>query len=199
MTKPDYAAATAYALGRLRAELPAQLSYHNVWHTENDVMPAAARLARLSELSPEDTRLLEVAAAFHDLGWVETPVEHERLGEAIAAQVLPHYGFDARQSERIAGMILATRLPQSPRNQLEAILADADLDMLGREDFLERNCALRQEQAALGRVYTDREWLTAQVTFVQEHVYFTSAARALRAAGHRANLALFVAQFQQDV
>lgn len=194
MAEPDYAAAIAYALGRLRAELPSQLCYHNLWHTESDVMPAAARLARLSALPPEETRLLEVAAAFHDLGWVETQVEHERQSGAIAARVLPQYGFDTRRIERIVGIIMATRLPQSPRDLLESILADADLDMLGRADFLERNCALRQEQAALGRVYADREWLTAQAKFLHEHVYFTPAARALRVAGHQANLALFDAQ-----
>jgi uncharacterized protein len=198
MPEPDYAGAIAYALGRLRAELSPELTYHSVWHTEHDVMPAALRLAQLGELPQAEARLLEVAAAYHDIGWIETSVEHERLGAAIAAQALPPYGFAAESIERIVGMIMATRLPQSPRNLLEEILADADLDMLGREDFLARNRALRQELAALGQVLTDHEWLVGQTKFLQQHVYFTPAARALRSVGQQANMALFVGQFQKD-
>jgi len=194
---PDDAGAIAYALNRLRAELPPELTYHNLWHTEQEVMPAAIRLARLSDLPQAEARLLEVAAAYHDLGYTKTPVEHERLGADIAAQVLPQYGFEVESIERIVGMILATRIPQSPRNRLEEILADADVDVLGREDFLARNRDLRQELAALGQTMTDHEWLTTQTKFLQQHVYFTSAARALRAAGQQTNLALLAAQFQQ--
>jgi uncharacterized protein len=195
---PDYAGAIAYALNRLRAELPPELTYHNVWHTEHDVMPAAVRLAGLSDLPEADVRLLEVAAAYHDIGYIETSVEHEQRGAAFAAQVLPRYGFGAERIERIAGMIMATRLPQSPRNLLEAILADADLDVLGRDDFLTRNRALRQELTVMGQVLTQREWLEMQTRLLRQHVYFTPAARALRAAGQQANLALFAAQFQLD-
>ena len=196
--EPDYAGAIAYALNRLRTELPLELTYHNVWHTEHDVMPAAVRLARLSQLPQADVHLLEVAAAYHDLGHIVTSLEHERLGAEIAAEVLPKYGFEAENIERLVGIILATHLPQSPHNLLEEILADADLDVLGREDFLTRNQALRQELAALGQEFlTDREWLTTQTEFLQQHSYFTPAARALRAAGQQANRALLVAQFQQ--
>lgn len=196
--EPDYAGAITYALNRLRTELPLELAYHNVWHTEHDVMPAAVRLARLSQLPQADIHLLEVAAAYHDIGYIETPVGHEQLGADIAAGVLPHYGFEAESIHRLAGIILATHLPQSPHNLLEEILADADLDVLGREDFLTRNYALRQELAAFGQMLTEPEWLAMQTKLLQQHVYFTPAARALRAEGQHTNLALFVAQSQQD-
>lgn len=133
------AGAIAHALARLRAELSPELTYHNVAHTQDDVIPGAARLARLSDMAEGDVCLLEVAAAYHDIGFIHVRVEHEPVSVRIAAETLPAYGFSPQQIERIASMILATRLPQSPHNPLEEILADADLDVPGRDDFFERN------------------------------------------------------------
>ena len=83
---------------------------------------------------------------------------------------------------------LATRLPQTPRTLLEKILADADLDVLGRADFLEWNAALRAELAAVGSVQSDSQWYQSQIQFVRHHDYQTPAARALRQAGKEANI-----------
>jgi len=186
----DYAGAVAYALERLRTELSPDLLYHNLWHTEHDVIPSALRLARLTDhVEEEDVRLLEVAAAYHDLGFVEQAQDHEMIGARLAAQTLPAFGFSSRQVERIMGLLLATRLPQSPRTILEQILADADLDVLGRDDFFPRNAALLQESIRLGRPFTQVEWDRQQLNFVQKHTYFTAAARALRDAGKQQHIA----------
>jgi hypothetical protein len=72
---PDYAGAIDYALQRLRTEFSPLLTYHT--HTERDVMPAAVRLARLCGLPEADIRLLEVAAAYHDIGQIKTSLGHE--------------------------------------------------------------------------------------------------------------------------
>lgn len=189
MTPPDYAQAIAYALGRLAAELPAHFTYHNLGHTRDEVMPAAVRLARLSGLAEEAVCLVEVGAAYHDLGFVEAAEGHELIGARLAVQTLPAFGFSGRQIDQIMGLILATRLPQSPRTLPEEILADADLDVLGRADFFARSEALRQETAARGRPTTSHEWAAEQLRFLQQHHYFTPAARELRAAGKEKNLA----------
>jgi uncharacterized protein len=194
MPDPDYAGAIAYALRRLHTELPAELTYHNAWHTEHDVMPAAVRLALLSGLPESDIRLLQVAAAYHDIGFVDVRSEHERRGAAIAAEMLPQYGLAPESIERIIGMIMATRLPQSPTNIVEQIICDADLDVLGREDFLKRNHDLRSELTQIGQTITDYDWIASQIRFLQQHSYFTPAARALRGARHQANLDHFIAQ-----
>jgi HD-GYP domain-containing protein (c-di-GMP phosphodiesterase class II) len=76
LVPPDYAGAIDYALQRLRTEFSPLLTYHT--HTERDVMPAAVRLARLCGLPEADIRLLEVAAAYHDIGQIKTSLGHER-------------------------------------------------------------------------------------------------------------------------
>lgn len=188
--QPNYLQAINFSLDRLRSELSPKLSYHNAWHTTDDVLPGSARIAQHSGVSEDELRLLEVAAAFHDVGFTEEYANHEIIGTRIAAQVLPNYGFSGRQIERVMGMILATRLPQSPRNLLEEILADADLDTLGRADFLARNEALRQEWTSYGRETLLEPWYEGQLAFLKSHSYFTPAARMLRNEMKKKNIAI---------
>ena len=108
MCQPDYDGAIAYALTRLRNELPPKLSYHDLWHTQHDVMPAAARMGAINSLPHEQIRLLEVGAAFHDIGFLTAYEGHEEVGVQIAAEMLPTMGFDAAQIACIAGLIRAT-------------------------------------------------------------------------------------------
>lgn len=190
LAEPDYAGAVAHALQRLRTELPPFFSYHDVGHTEHDVLPAVTRLARLAGLSDADRQLLEVAAAYHDLGHVQNHIGHEQIGVSVIDDVLPGFGFGARDIERISGMILATQLPQSPQNAHEALLADADLDSLGREDFFDTSEALWRERAALGYPVPWPEWLATQLAFLVSHRYFSDVARTLRDAGKQRNIAL---------
>jgi uncharacterized protein len=175
----------------LRAELPPQLFYHNVEHTEEDVLPAALRLAHLSQKTdPDDLHLLEVAAAFHDIGQIEGSLGHELVGIEVVSRVLPQFGFGPEEIERVAGMILATRLPQTPLNEEQAILCDADLDSLGRDDFFPISKALWREREACGLIIPWQAWLANQLQFLQSHQYFTPAARTLRQAGKLRNIAL---------
>jgi predicted metal-dependent HD superfamily phosphohydrolase len=187
---PDYAGAIAYAIGRLRTELPAELRYHDVAHTERDVMPAAVRLGQLSRLTEHDLRLLEVAAAYHEIGQIRTGRDHERIGVEIATTVLPGFRFTAEDIQRIAGMIMATRLPQSPTNGEQALMADADLDSLGREDFLRSSEALWRERRAQGDDIPWSRWLQSQLQFLKSHRYFTRTAQQLRDAGKARNIEL---------
>lgn len=189
-TPPNAAGAITHALARLAAELSPELTYHNLGHTQADVIPGVARLARLSEMSEENVQLLEVAAAYHDIGFIYVRVEHEQVSVRIATETLPAYGFSPQQIERIAGMILATRLPQSPHLPLEEILADADLDVLGRDDFFERNEALRLEFNTVNTPMDQRQWWSAQIRFLQGHTYFTPAARAQREAAKQRHIVI---------
>jgi predicted metal-dependent HD superfamily phosphohydrolase len=178
----NYEKAIAYALNQLDEGLAPHLTYHNLWHTRDDVMPAVVRLATASGVDADDVQLLRVAAAFHDIGFIEREQGHEMVGLRIAAQKLPCFDFSSHQIERIMGMILATRLPQSPRDLLEEIVADADLDVLGREDFFPRSVALYEEFAALGQKNSWRQWQEQQLNFLNTHAYFTDAAIESRQA-----------------
>jgi uncharacterized protein len=189
MGAPDLAGLRAYVVGRLERELPAALKYHCVAHTIDDVVPAAMRLASLRGLSARDAALLEAGALLHDVGFVERRDGHEQVGVRVAREVLPEVGFDAAEIDVVAGIIGATRLPQSPRTPLEMLMADADLDVLGRGDFFDKNDALRAELAAYGQASDDARWYREQLNFVVRHSYFTDVAGALRRQGKERNIA----------
>jgi hypothetical protein len=77
---------------------------------------------------------------------------------------------------------------------LEEILADGDLDNLGREDFDERSRLLRAEQEARGIHLSDQDWYRRQLEFVQTHQYFTQAASHLRNAKKQQNIRALIEQ-----
>lgn len=186
---PDVERARAYAVARLERELSSELCYHSIDHTCDDVVPACERFAAAEGVSGADLALLRTAAYFHDLGFVEQREDHELIGARIAGEVLPGLGYRAAEIAQIAGMIMATRLPQSPQTLLERILADADLDVLGRGDFLVKNHNLRLEMAYFGLPASDAEWYRVQLQFLRAHRYWTPAAGALRDEQKQRNIA----------
>lgn len=188
MKQADYRQAQQYALKRLEHELAPALTYHSLFHTRDDVMPAVACYAGMEGLSEEDTGLVCTAAAFHDIGFVERYANHEIVGIRIAAENLPRFGFTQAQIQVVLDIILATRLPQTPFTLLEQIMADSDLDVFGRDDFFKRNNDLRTEQGIYGQAATDAEWWSRQLKFLGEHTYFTRAARAVRGAQKQQHL-----------
>jgi uncharacterized protein len=188
-SQPDLGQAQQYALHRLEHELSPGLLYHGLWHTRDDVVPAVEWLAGREGLPGEARGLLLTAAWFHDLGFIEQPAAHEWIGARLASEALPGFGFSSAQVEIVRSAILATIIPQAPTTLLESILADADLDVLGRADFMLRNGHLRQELAFFGEHYSDAAWYSRQLKFLEAHTYFTASARARRAAGQLSNVA----------
>jgi uncharacterized protein len=172
--------ARQYAERRLEQELSPNLVYHRLAHTREEVVPAVETLAAMEGVKGESLNLLLTAAWFHDIGHIEESANHESIGARIATEVLPSFGYTQDQVEIVRGAILATVLPQSPTVLLEEILADADLDVLGRENFMQRNADLRRELAFLGTEFTDEQWFSGQLKFLEGHKYFTASARSLR-------------------
>jgi len=183
MDLPDLQQARLYAVQRLQQKLPAVLTYHCLAHTLQGVVPAAERLAALEGVNGQDLLLLHTAAYYHDLGFVERSDGHEATSARLASEVLPRFGYDPVQVEVIRGIIIATRYPFEPHTHLESIMVDADLDVLGRDDFWPRNHSLRIEREALsGQRSTDKGWYGSQLVFMRAHRYFTASARSLRQA-----------------
>lgn len=168
-----------FILGKLKIELPTHLSYHNSIHTL-DVLQAAENLSGIERTSDSDKELLFTAALFHDSGFVRSRENHETESCNIARKFLPAYNYDEHEIERICAMIIATKVPQEPQNHLQALLCDADLDYLGRDDFFMLSHQLFLELYAEGLVKDESEWNKQQVEFMESHFYHTSTAVKLR-------------------
>lgn len=188
--QPDLVGAVNYAINLLRSNLSRELVYHSLEHTCDEVARSARRIAHLTGVNLEEMLLIRTAAYFHDVGFINRRHEHEQESARIAASVLPQFGYSAAQIDLVTGQIIATRFPQSPQNALEAILADADLSVLGKKQFLARNQDLRQELAALGEPVSDDVWYSSQLAFLRSHRYFTPVARKLYDSGKVQNVRL---------
>ncbi|MBK9175078.1 MAG: HD domain-containing protein [Flavobacteriales bacterium] len=175
----DAPAAKAYILARLRNELPEARTYHSLEHTL-DVYASAIGIAEAEGITGEGLVLLKIAALYHDAGFTVQDTDHEEAGCTIAREMLPTFGFDVRQVDLICDMIMATRIPQRPRNKLARVLCDADLDYLGRGDFDRIGAALFQEMRTYGVLRTEREWNELQLRFLERHAYFTPTNKRLR-------------------
>lgn len=169
-----------YILGRLQQDLSLQLTYHNVQHTE-DVAAQAERIALAEGMTDkEQLALLKTAAYYHDAGFLIRYDEHEEEGCQIAYDTLPDFGYSQPQIETICQLIRATRLPQTPTDQLGMVLCDADLDYLGRDDFPVISPTLFEEWKAYGRLSDPIAWMTIQIRFLENHRYFTVTNQLLR-------------------
>jgi uncharacterized protein len=170
-----------FIIGKLRTELPACLSYHNADHTL-DVYQAAKHLGEQEGLTGREMTLLLTAAWYHDSGFLQATANHENISCQIAAEALPAFGYTADDIKTISEIIMATRLPQSPKSHLGEILADADLDYLGRDDFFSISDKLFDELTCTSKIHSKAEWNRVQVEFLQQHQYFTKSARHERQA-----------------
>jgi uncharacterized protein len=188
MKSQKFKHAQEYAEKRLEGELPPGLVYHAITHTRDEVVPAVEILACMEGVKGKSLNMLLTAAWFHDLGFVESAVYHELVSARIAAEVLPSFGFRKEEVDMIRWAILATALPQYPRTPLEEILVDADLDILGSKNFIQRNTDLRRELANGGRRFTDDQWYSSQLRFLERHQYFTASARTLRYPQKKKNI-----------
>lgn len=161
-------------LHKLQTSLDPRLTYHNKEHTE-DVMTQAERIACEESITDKRTLLLiKIAALFHDTGFLYTYKEHEKRSCQILSETLNIGSFDAAEIELMHGMILATKVPQSPHNLYEMILCDADLDYLGRNDFEPISNNLKDEFMTYGIIKSEMDWDQLQVKFFESHTYFTS-------------------------
>lgn len=175
----NYLGVKAEILGKLTNELPPTLYYHGLHHTL-DVLYVAEEMCALMRISAYETILMKTAVLFHDAGFMYSSHEHEARGCQIAREVLPGFGYTELEIERICGMIMATKIPQTPNNVLEQLICDADLDYLGRSDFYTIGATLFEELKAAGVLTSEEEWNRLQVRFLEAHSFFTSVNQARR-------------------
>jgi predicted metal-dependent HD superfamily phosphohydrolase len=185
----EFQKAKKFILAKLRKELPRHLSYHSVEHVK-DVYGAVESIGKKEGIKGEAMQLLLTAALFHDAGFLKGPKDHEKVSCDFAREHLPEFGYNAEQIETICGMIMATRIPQSPHNLLEQIICDADLDYLGRDDFFTIGNKLFEELSIYGIISDEDQWNSLQKRFLESHHYFTHTALQLRKAKKDEHLAL---------
>lgn len=183
----NYRAAADFVLAKLTEGLAENLYYHHVQHVL-DVIQATEKICQLEGLDGQDTTLLKTAALFHDTGFLVQYEKNEPYGAAFARQWLPEFNYSTKEIEEITTIILATDISKEPQGHWQKIIRDADLDYLGRSDFFSISQSLRQELVGYGQIIKLSDWYCHERDFLEQHIYYTDSAFALRHAGKMANL-----------
>ena len=147
-------------------------SYHNLDHTKR-VISAAVDIGSNYDLSEKDWRCLLTACLLHDYGFIESHVEHEKISAKLSSQILPKYDFSETDIQIINSLIIVTKLEKKPKNLLESIIRDADLEYLGSEDFIKISPLLKKEWINCEVVKSDSEFYKIQYEFILNHSFYT--------------------------
>lgn len=159
-------------LGELGINLPTYLKYHSVEHTERVLMDAIL-IANEEAVSPIEVMKIKIAALLHDTGFMFTYQNHEEASCVYAKEKLRKYPISPEDISHICEIIMATKIPQSPKDLCGKILADADLAYLGTEDFSTISALLFAELKYFNPLLDLQAWNEIQIKFLNQHQYFT--------------------------
>jgi len=186
-SKIDIYGLEEYGFSFLSKKLAKNLFYHGPHHTK-DVLNAVEKIAFNEKVSPEEFILLRAAVLFHDFGYIDKYLDNETIGVDYARDFLPKYGFNLSQVNKVCELIMATKVPQKPKNNLERIICDADLDYLGREDFISISSDFYKELKEYRMVKSKNHWDEIQIKFLQAHDFFTEFSINMRSINKKKHL-----------
>ena len=162
----------------LEENLPAHLTYHGLEHTI-DVANVINHYIEHLKIDEGMAKLLRIAAVSHDYGYIVSPINHEERS-IIAIEPYLKNTLTPDEIDIVNGLIRATKVPQQTNTIYEEIIADADLDYLGREDYDVLSNKLYQEFIYFDFVSDYKEWLNLQIKFLEKHKYHTDFAKTHR-------------------
>lgn len=168
--------AEKYITDLLEEKLGDNYSYHNLSHTLG-VRDACLEIGTGMNLKGEELEMLELAALFHDTGFVAQYDGHEEASQRIAKAFLEQKKYKDKKLNKVLRCIEITQMGKEPETMLEQIMKDADLANLGSTDYLHTLDGLRYEwEVMLGQVHSDKEWFELNRSFLKNHSYYTSYA-----------------------
>jgi predicted metal-dependent HD superfamily phosphohydrolase len=176
----NFTKARKFIIHQLKAMLPDFCVYHSVNHSL-DVEKAVVRFAKLEGIGKHEILLLRTAALLHDIGFIVQYHENENFAIEFAQMYLPNFDYSTTDIEIIQQCIHATTFTVKPKNQLEKLLCDADLDYLGRSDYYELAAKLRMELEYHSKFFNEKEWIDFQLHFLENtHEFHSQAAQNIR-------------------
>ena len=128
----------------LKDKLSSSFIYHNFNHTF-DVVKAVKILSEQEKISLLEHEILEVAAWFHDTGYIQGFENHEERSVKIATDFLSQYEKEPEYIDQVNALIRATKYHYVPQNIFEKIIKDADFYHFTTVNYYDRCELLRGE------------------------------------------------------
>ena len=197
--------AVAHAFTMLEQQLPEGIWYHDVAHS-TEVFEDVVKLAVVDSRSEKEIELLAIAAAFHDTGFIDTPVKNEPIGAEYAAKAMKAYGYSDAEIATVGEAIMATQMQPVPEkqtleqrktNELSRYLLDADLSNFGKAIFPYKTVSVYNEIFG-GNAHSIQDmanpegvkYLEGTSRLLAHHEWQTEAAKSLYAATKADNTAI---------
>jgi len=177
-----------YVIKLLREKLPGELVYHNFDHTI-EVVDASKEIGENSGLTQDEMDTLLIAAWFHDTGFINAYEGHEEKSVEICQKFLEPFNLPTGKIQKISNAILATKLTNQPTDLIEQVLCDADISHIGKKGFKLKSKLLREEwENALGKKFSDFEWIKSTIDFISEKRFTTNYAKNIYEEQRKLNL-----------
>lgn len=142
-------------------------TYHNFDHTER-VYQQVTKLAKQAGRSESEIMLVQIAALFHDTGFVQGAINHEEHSAKIAMEYLQSKNIDSQHIARISELIHLTKMGTETEDELANLLKDADMCGLGSKRFPEFTESLRKEKVATEGVKISKKlWDSINMDFLK--------------------------------
>ena len=162
-----------FVVNLLKEKLSANFKFHSIDHMR-EVLKYVEIIGNDYSFNEDDMNLLRVCAIFHDIGYLNVYKGHEEEGVSIAKKFLFENKINGSQIQIIANAILATKVPQNPKDIYSKILCDADLINLTYDNYFESAELLRQEWIKTGFAeMSEREFHENSVRFFKMHRFHT--------------------------
>jgi predicted metal-dependent HD superfamily phosphohydrolase len=172
----------------LNENLPSEYKYHNLMHAR-EVFEAVTELGKNSNLSEEELEIIQIAAWFHDTGFVKGNLDHENNSIKILKEFLGNISYPEGKINRISDIIIMTEMGAMPNNLSERIIRDADILHVGKEEFFSKSLTLKSEWENIDhKKFTDLEWLQASLDFINRTLFFTDYANSKYETGRQKNI-----------
>ncbi|WP_271424269.1 Pycsar system effector family protein [Aequorivita sinensis] len=151
--------------------------YHNINHTRR-VVQDISQLAEWEGCSEEETKILKLAAWFHDTGFVKVDKGHEEVSVKIAQEFLQSNQVSKDVIDLVTDLILVSIKDLKPKTNLQKLIKDADCSHVASESYFEISNLLRKENALkLNTSFTDLEWLEGNKEFFEWHKFYSDSAK----------------------
>ncbi|MEB2775157.1 HD domain-containing protein [Algoriphagus sp. D3-2-R+10] len=179
-----------YNIRKMFAErLNPNVCYHNLEHTLS-IVAKAKEIGEYYQMDKDELEDLFLSGWLHDVGyWEGVALDHEKRGADFAQDFLQEFGVPKSRIEAIYNAILATKVPQTPKNLMDSIICDSDLYHLSSNQFYAQTLLLKKENEQLnGRPVELLGWLRNSEKFMTEHQYHTDYAIRFFQPGKDENL-----------
>jgi len=190
--------AETFVCQKLGNELSENMVYHTSVHTRF-VVNAAEQVGKATGFSDDELNMVKLCAWFHDVGYVNTYVDHEPESAKIAEDFLRSNDIPINDITLVKEAIMATRIPQAPKEKIAKVLCDADMFHLASADYYEHVNKMRDERKRVENIKLSKtRFNEISVKFFAQHQYHTEYGKTVLQKGKDKNLAMIQEQIEKN-